>query len=336
MIRRFALGVGLFLGAGAMILGGMIAFGTAERPPEMHSVVDVASNIDYHDLPARSFFVARDGTSLAYRAYPANGNTVAILIHGSSGSGMNMHALAKALRDQGITSFALDVRGHGGSGTHGDIAYIGQLEDDLADFVRHIRRAYPSAPLTLVAHSSGGGFAVRVHGSDIGTLFAHYVLLSPYLGYDAPTIRPASGGWTAVSLPRIIALTILQRLHISLGSGLPVIQFAVPARLDGLLTASYSFRLLQDFGPPHDYLGALAHTQVPVTVLVGQNDEIMYPERFAATLKAEQSNVSVVLLPGIGHMNIVSDPRALEAVIQACLKDADRQALRPHPSASHP
>ena len=319
MIRRIALRLGLLLCIAALILGGMIAFGTAERPPEMHSVVDVASNIDYHDLPSLSYFVARDGTRLAYRAYSAAGKSVAVLVHGTSGSSMNMHALAKALRNKGTTSFALDIRGHGGSGPHGDIKYIGQLEDDLADFVRHIRRTYPSAPLALVAHSSGAGFAIRIHGSDIGSLFSHYVLLSPFLGYNAPTVRPAAGGWTAVSLPRIIALTILQRFHITLGSGLPVIQFAVPKRLDGLLTASYSFRLLQNFGPPVDYIGALARTQLPVTVLVGQRDEIMYADRFADALKVVKDHVTVTVLPSVGHMSIVSDPLALESVIKSCV-----------------
>ena len=37
--------------------------------------------------------------------------------------------------------------------TRGDIAYLGQLEDDLADFVAEIRKTNPTAPLTLLGHS---------------------------------------------------------------------------------------------------------------------------------------------------------------------------------------
>ena len=91
------------------------------------------------------------------------------------------------------------------------------------------------------------------------------------------------------------------------------------------MTASYSFRLLQNFGPPRDYVGALARTQVPVTVLVGQRDEIMNPDRFADALKAVKDHVSVTILPGISHMGIVSDPRAIESVIQACVKEGNPQ-----------
>jgi non-heme chloroperoxidase len=47
----------------------------------------------------------------------------------------------------GFTTYALDIRGHGGSGDKGQIGYIGQLEDDLTDFMRAVS---PSAPVTLL------------------------------------------------------------------------------------------------------------------------------------------------------------------------------------------
>ena len=130
------------------------------------------------------------------------------MVHGSSGSsGGTIHALAQALAARGVETYALDIRGHGASGTRGDIGYVGQLEDDLADFVAVVRKTVPSAPLTLIGHSSGGGFALRVAGSPIQNLFARTVLLAPYLGYDAPTNRPNSGGWASADIPRILALT---------------------------------------------------------------------------------------------------------------------------------
>ena len=59
----------------------------------------------------------------------------AIVVHGSSGSSIAIHALARAIAARGVETFAVDIRGHGASGTRGDIAYLGQLEDDLADLV---------------------------------------------------------------------------------------------------------------------------------------------------------------------------------------------------------
>jgi alpha-beta hydrolase superfamily lysophospholipase len=54
------------------------------------------------------------------------------------------------------------LRGHHNSGRSGDIDYIGQLEDDLADFVAVLRPLHPNASFTLIGFSSGGGFVLRV------------------------------------------------------------------------------------------------------------------------------------------------------------------------------
>ena len=183
-------------------------------------------------MPDLKRFQARDGTGLAYRHYPARAvaaGRVAVLVHGSSGSSTAIHALADALAARGVEAFAVDIRGHGASGARGDIGYVGQLEDDLQDFVAIVRKTSPEAPLTLIGHSSGGGFALRVAGSPIQNLFARTVLLAPYLGYGAPTIRPNSGGWASADIPRIIALAVLRNIGIDCCDALPVVAFAVPA-----------------------------------------------------------------------------------------------------------
>ena len=76
-------------------------------------------------LPPIERFQARDGTVLGFRHYtaigPSTGRT-AIVVHGSSGSsGNNIHAVSWALAQHGVESYALDIRGHGVSGTRGDI-----------------------------------------------------------------------------------------------------------------------------------------------------------------------------------------------------------------------
>jgi alpha-beta hydrolase superfamily lysophospholipase len=110
-----------------------------------------------------------------------------------------MHVMAKAFAAAGYTGYALDIRGHGGSGTRGHIAYVGQLEDDLEDFVSSVK---PDKPATLVGFSSGGGFVLRFAGSTRQKLFSSYLLLSPFISQEAPTYRPNSGGWVSVGIPR--------------------------------------------------------------------------------------------------------------------------------------
>ena len=157
-------------GAVALLVTALVAT-PLPRLPELASISAARGKVDFSALPAIERFQARDGTWLGFRHYPSSGpatGRVAIVVHGSSGSsGGTIHALSGTLAGRGVETFAVDIRGHGASGTRGDIGYVGQLEDDLADFVAVVRKTAPTAPLTLVGHSSGGGFALRVAGSPI-------------------------------------------------------------------------------------------------------------------------------------------------------------------------
>ena len=112
-------------------LGLAIALGgPGKAPPPMSSINDPFKNVDFSDLPEATYVTARDGTKLAFRAYPAAGGAVkgsVVLLHGSSASSSSMHLMAKGFAAAGYAAYTLDIRGHGKSGTKGHIAYIGQL-----------------------------------------------------------------------------------------------------------------------------------------------------------------------------------------------------------------
>src|SRR5579871_2112201 len=217
--------------------------------PMLESISRTARAVDRSDLPAVDRFQARDGTTLGYRHYPAHQPAVpriAVLVHGSSGSSISVHALAKALAAAGVETFAPDIRGHGVSGTRGDIGYLGQLDDDMADFVSEIRAARPDVPLTLLGHSAGGGFVLRVAASRLGAQFERTIMIAPYFGYDAPTNRANSGGWAQADVPRFIALALLGRLGFHGADALPTLAFAVPPDSKMTLTDRYSYRLMRN------------------------------------------------------------------------------------------
>ena len=178
-------------GLAAITLALMLA-SPLRGPPPLASIHEGAMRIDAARAPALSRYQARDGTWLAYRLYPAASGArdrVAIFAHGSSAESTEMHPIATALAAAGITAVALDIRGHGASGTRGDVAYLGQLDDDLADLIAELRKTFPGA-VSLIGHSAGGGFALRIAGGPLGDRFDRFVLLAPYLGYSAPTNRP--------------------------------------------------------------------------------------------------------------------------------------------------
>src|SRR5882762_5923646 len=154
------------LAAVAMVPVAIIAANPPASPPPMISMAVPERPASLPDVPAPRQFQARDGTSLQYYAYPAEPDKVAVLIHGSAGPGTSMHPLAESLRAAGVTAYVLDIRGHGGSGRRGDIDYIGQLDDDLADFVAQLGPAKNGETRTLVGFSGGAGFAIRFAGGS--------------------------------------------------------------------------------------------------------------------------------------------------------------------------
>jgi alpha-beta hydrolase superfamily lysophospholipase len=307
------------VGLAGLLLAGLIA-SPLRRPPELTSISDSRKSVDFSSLPVLERFQARDGTALGFRHYPPAGpatGRAAIVIHGSSGSsGTTIHALSSALASHGVEVYAMDVRGHGASGTRGDIGYVGQLEDDLADFVAVVRKTTPNAPLTLIGHSAGGGFALRVAASPIQNLFDRTVLLAPYLGYNAPTNRPNSGGWASADIPRILGLLALRKIGIDCCEALPVLAFAVPPNSEKILTATYSDRLMRNFANHPDFRADLAAATKPLSIIAGADDELMLSDKYAEAVRGLAHPVDVKLIEGVNHMGIVSAPKAVSEIAE--------------------
>jgi alpha-beta hydrolase superfamily lysophospholipase len=307
------------VGLAVLVLAVMIAT-PIRRTPELTSISVTAGAVDRSTMSGLERFSARDGTALAYRHYPAHlpaTGQIAVVVHGSSGSSIAVHALAKGLAERGVDTYAPDIRGHGTSGTRGDIAHLGQLEDDLADFVAEIRKANQIAPLTLIGHSSGGGFALRVAGSPIQNLFARTILLAPYLGYNAPSSRKDAGGWASPDIPRFLGLSILRRLGIVCCESLQTIAFAVAPNTSAILASTYSYRLMRNFGSSTNYRDDLAAAGGPVALFAGAADELMFSDKYG---EAVGQRVPVKLIDGVNHMGIVSDPAAVSAISDDVVK----------------
>jgi pimeloyl-ACP methyl ester carboxylesterase len=165
----------------------------------------------------------------------------------------------------------------------------------------------------LLGHSAGGGFALRVAGSPIQDLFARTVLLAPYLGYDAPTNRPGSGGWAKADIPRLFGLMALGKLGIDCCEGLPTLAFAVPANSERILNPTYSYRLMRNFAT-RGYQLDLAAARHPVTLISGAADELMLADKYADAMHAVSPSIEVKLIDGVDHMGIVGNAQGVAAV----------------------
>jgi len=307
--------------AGAASIGLALMLAAPLRfPPTLASILDGAMQIDAKGLPEFSRFQARDGTWLAYRVYPAASGArdrLAILAHGSAGASNQMHPIARALANAGVAAAAVDFRGHGASGTRGDVAYSGQLDDDLADLIAELRAAYPDARFVFIGHSSGGGYGLRVAAGPLRQNFDRFVLLAPYLGHRAPTTRPpkASESWASADVPRIVAILLLERLGVDGPQSLPVLAFATAPEAKKAVTDRYSFRLMQSYAAPDDWKGAFEPSRGRISVLVGADDKLMDAEAFARIVPPLGARVTIV--PGVDHMGLCFRPEAIKAIVAA-------------------
>lgn len=297
-------------------IGAALAFGGPGQPPTLASIGAPFKQVDFSNLPELHSYRARDGVLLGFRQYapPAAVRGSAVLVHGSSASSASMHPLAQRLAAAGFEVFALDIRGHGASGTKGQIAYNGQLEDDLEDFVKSRTLAKPS---TLVGLSAGGGFTLRFAGSTRQDLFSSYLLLSPYLRYDAPTFRQGGSEWARVGIPRFLVLSLLDGLGLKLFQDLPVTRFALSPEDQSRLTPWYSYRLNRNFGPHDDFRADIRQARLPMALVVGAADELFVPEQFGPVFEAAGKPIPVRVVPGVGHVTVILAPEAIQATLES-------------------
>lgn len=268
------------------------------------------------ELPPIQSFQARDGARLGYRRYPGGGSGIdVVLIHGASSHSLYLCSFARALSAAGPNVYTPDLRGHGPSPIRrGDIDYIEQLEDDLADLIAHLAAENGGGRTVVVAgHSSGGGLAVRFAGGRHAHLASAYLLLAPYLGYNAPTVRHGSGGFAEASLTKIIYLAILNGFGIRVFNGARVLRFNLPEPYrDGTETLAYSYRLMTGINP-RNYKTDLSAIKVPLLVLIGSEDEAFHASAFEPAITALVRGATIKLIDGASHLGLVTSPAAIAA-----------------------
>lgn len=322
-LKRIAIGLVVYFAILFCVAGALAAFCHPDAPKALASVTEPFAKMDLTGLPGLISYRARDGADLSYRVYPGQGDQVVVLIHGSAGSSQDMHRMALALEhESGSTVLVPDLRGHGANRPHGDVAYMGQLDDDMEDFIHAVKPAYPGKKWTLLGFSSGGGFALRISGDPQGKEFDRYILVSPFLRYNAPTARQDAAKsnndaqWYSVSIKRIIGLSVLGSFGIHRFDGLPVLSFPVPDNLEAV-TPTYSMRMQENFEPHANYRADIRNSQRPMLVFVGSADQLFYPDRFANVFDSERPGVPVTIIPGMTHSDMITKPLAIQTAVQA-------------------
>ncbi len=284
--------------------------GGAVAPPGEGLKFSALTGGDMAETPEQFQYDTRRGGQLSAWRLRAGAKDVPLLVmvHGSGWYGQQFHTLMARLQGQ-ADLIAPDLRGHGMTPQRrGDIDYINQLEDDLADLIQS--QARPGQRVILLGHSSGGGLVVRFAGGAHRELVDGAILLAPFLKYNAPTTRANSGGWAQVLTRRMIGLSMLNAVRITALNHLPVIEFTMPETvLNGPLgqgaTTRYSYRLNTGYAPRSDYqrdIAALPNFQL----IVGADDEAMIADAYGPLMSGLTDRGQYHVVPAAGHLDIVN------------------------------
>ena len=256
-------------------VGGAIAFDQPVFPPPVPGGGVLPGMAAWTDVPAVQQVKARDGAPLMYRVYPGRPDRIAVLVHGSTGTGLDMHKVAQALQAAGATAYTISLRGHGGSGTTvGDVSYVGQLDDDLADFLKALGLDKPGLKRTLVGYSAGGGFTLRTASGRMRRAFDNYIVISPYIISFTDIRRRHLGPWANAATLRISGLLLLEELGLDWFQDLPAARYAVDPHPDAKHTPGYSYRMLRSLHMGFDRRADLARIEAPTVILASDADEL--------------------------------------------------------------
>lgn len=265
-----------------------------------------------------AFFITRDNKRLFAYKFPGKSHNTILLIHGVKSDGKDYLQTAAMLQQATKAEiYAIDLRGHGKSyGKSGDIDYIDQYADDIADIIKIIRSKSPSGKIVIAGHSMGGGITLKYAMGGYKEKVDGFLLIAPLLGQNSPALpqgQQANNDTTEpfmkIHIARIIGLKMLNEINMHQQDSLPVLFFNLPK---GTPLSQYTFRANASMAP-ENYVDGLRAVKIPMLVLIGNKDEAF---NFEAQQKAvmENSKAEVKVINGATHEGILHNSASFNAI----------------------
>ena len=264
------------------------------------------------------FFTMRNNSKLAAQHFAHNSNLTIIVLHGILSSSYTNNRFSGLIKEAANAEvYSLDLRGHGYSdGKPGDVDYIGQYVDDVADVVRKIKQDKPNGKIIIAGHSMGGGISLRYAMNKNTPDVDGYLMFAPQLGENSPTnkvtdsqLNEPENSFMAIHLPRLIGLALLNSMGINKWNELPVFFFNLP---EGMPVRSYSFRSSASMSP-RDYATGLQAIDKPLLVVVGENDEAFNAAAYQDAISTYTEG-NFLMVDGQTHNGIRHDDIAMSRV----------------------
>lgn len=273
--------------------------------------------------PRHGFLEGVGSLRLHYRAWEVRDPRAGlVVVHGMFEHSRRYQELAEVMADAGFSTFALDLRGHGGSdGRRGHVRRFEILLQDLDRFRQEVEGVVPAGlPLFLIGHSLGGLIVVR-YLEEYHTPIAGAIITAPWLGTAAPVPR-----WQTVManlLDRVLpAFPFPFRIDSSILSHDP--ERVDDYRGDADIHATITPRMFTEISSAIDLaLRRGDRIHVPVHFMLAGDDRLVDTDRSLAFVRSLPAGaVTVDVLDGLYHELLQEvDRRRIMAVIRKWIDD---------------
>ncbi len=253
---------------------------------------------------AHAYFTGSAGIRLHYRCWDVpSPRAVVMVAHGLGDHSGRYGELAQDLARAGLSTYALDHRGHGRSdGRRGHVRRFTRYIHDFEKFRRRVMGCVGlDTPLVMLGHSLGGVILIRYLQEYPAVPARGAILSAPALGVAMDVAR-----WKAqlarvlyYGVPALPMSTGLQPVHLTHDKQIvdayerdPLVHDRITPRLYGEMRREIEIAF--DKAP---------RVRIPILMLVPSEDRITRPDqmqRFAAAVDRPQA-VQVVTFPGLYH-----------------------------------
>jgi alpha-beta hydrolase superfamily lysophospholipase len=241
-----------------------------------------------------------DGTKLAYRSWPNPGARITFaVVHGLGEHAGRYARFAEAMAGHGMSTFALDLRGHGESdGQRGHVDSWSQWTEDVSAFVSHVEHLVETEVVPL-GHSFGGAALLSTVLAGKLSKSKRFAVSSPALKLrlQAPAWKTAVAPFASKIVPR---LAMDNEVDPAAVSRIPEVVAAY--RNDPLVHSRISSRMYTEWlKATEDILVRAGQIKIPFLILAGTADPLIDPEGSRTLHERVPSLSELHLLEGRYH-----------------------------------
>jgi alpha-beta hydrolase superfamily lysophospholipase len=247
-----------------------------------------------------SFVASRDGTRIAYRAWPKSQAKISIAVaHGLGEHAGRYATFADEMGRRGFGVFAVDVRGHGLSpGQRGHVDSWSQWTDDISAFLDEVGRQVTGEVVPL-GHSFGGAavLSAALDGKLPGA--RRFIVSSPALRTKlvVPQWKMNLGDMASRWMPR---LAMSNDVDAGTLSRIPEVVAAYQS--DPLVHPKISSRLFTEWqAATKRVLDHASQITLPFLIIAGADDRLIDPAGSEELHRRNPARSELHVLPGRYH-----------------------------------